>query len=195
MLPDPSKHPSAPIEPWFSFLKDLDDQLTEETTLHCMGGFAVVQAYGLKRATADIDVIAVLPYGTASHLLEIAGKESALRSRHSIYLDVVTVASVPESYESRLTALYPGCWRNLRLFVLEAHDLALTKLERNFERDRGDVEHLARSGYLKAPILQKRYTEEMRPYVIGRVSWHDQTLQMWIEAFLTETDPPNGTHG
>ena len=56
---------------------------------------------------------------------------------------MVTVASVPESYESRLSPLYPGCWRHLRLFVLEPHDLALTKLERNFERDRGDVDHLA----------------------------------------------------
>jgi len=195
MLSDPLKLPSAPIEPWFSFLRDLDDRLTQETILHCMGGFAVVQAYGLERATADIDVIAVLPYGIASHLLEIAGKESTLRIEHGIYLDVVTIASVPESYESRLTALYPGCWRHLRLFVLEAHDLALTKLERNFERDRGDVEHLARSGHLKASILQERYVEEMRPYVIGRVSWHDQTLQMWIEAFLTETDPPQGTRG
>jgi len=56
-----------------------------------MGGFAVVQAYGLERATADIDVIAVLPFGIASHLLEIAGKESALPIKDSIYLDVVTV--------------------------------------------------------------------------------------------------------
>jgi hypothetical protein len=189
MPPEHSPSPVAPEEPWHSFLKDLDDQLTEETILHCMGGFAVVQAYGLARSTADIDVIAVLPYGTASQLVELAGKESALRAKHGIYLDVVTVASVPESYESRLSALYPGCWRHLRLFVLEAHDLALTKLERNFERDRGDVEHLARSGYLKASILQERYNEEMRPYVIGRVSWHDQTLQMWIEAFLSPDEP------
>ncbi|MCX6595547.1 MAG: DUF6036 family nucleotidyltransferase [Acidobacteria bacterium] len=179
----------APVEPWLSFLKDLDDRLTEETTLHCLGGFAVVQAYGLERATADIDVIAVLPYGTASQLMEHAGKESPLCAKHGIYLDVVTVASVPESYESRLSPLYPDCWRHLRLFVLEPHDLALTKLERNFERDRGDVEHLARSGYLKASVLQERYDEEMRPYVIGRVSWHDQTLQMWIEAYLSPDAP------
>jgi hypothetical protein len=185
MPPDPSPLPGSPIEPWFSFLKDLDDQLTEETTLHCIGGFAVVQAYGLERATADIDVIAVVPYGSANHLSEIAGRTSGLCAKHSIYLDVVTIASVPESYESRLSPLYPGRWRLLRLFALEAHDLALTKLERNFERDRGDVEHLARSGYLTASILKKRYEEEMRPYVIGRVSWHDQTLQMWIEALLT----------
>jgi len=124
-------------------------------------GFAVVHAYGLERATADIDVIAVLPYGTASQLLAIAGKGSALRTAHGIYLDVVTVASVPESYESRLTALFPGRRRQLRLFVLEAHDLALTKLERNCERDHGDVEHFARSGHLKASILQERYTDEI----------------------------------
>lgn len=158
-----------------------------------MGGFALVQAYGLERATADIDVLAVLPYGTASPLLEIAGKESALRARHRIYLDVVTVASVPELRIPAQRPL-PRMLANLRLFVLEAHDLALTKLERNFERDRGDVEHLARSGYL-ASILKERYIEEMRPYVTGRVSWHDQTLQMWMEAFLTETGPPPATLG
>ena len=128
MLPDAARSAGTPIGPWLSFLKDLDDQLTEETMLHCIGGFAVVQAYGLERATADIDVIAVLPYSTVNHLLEVAGKESMLRVKHGIYLDVVTVASVPDSYESRLGALYPGCWRHLRLFVLEAHDLALTKL-------------------------------------------------------------------
>ncbi len=118
----------------------------------------------------------------------------AMHNSGGIYLDVVTVASVPEIYESRLSALYPGCWRHLRLFVLEAHDLALTKLERNFERDRGDVDHLARSGYLKASILQERYNDEMRPYLIGRVSWHDQTLQLWIEAFLSP-DVSNGPRG
>jgi hypothetical protein len=80
MPPEPNA--AAPVEPWYSFLKDLDDQLTEETILHCMGGFAVVQAYGLARSTADIDVIAVLPYGTASQLVELAGKESALRVKH-----------------------------------------------------------------------------------------------------------------
>ena len=40
-----------------------------------MGGFAAVQAYGLARSTAAIDVIAVLPFGTASQLVEMAGRE------------------------------------------------------------------------------------------------------------------------
>ncbi|MEZ5402108.1 MAG: DUF6036 family nucleotidyltransferase [Bryobacteraceae bacterium] len=154
------------------------------TTLHCMGGFAVVQAYGLERATADIDVISVLPDGAAGHLQEVAGQESPPADRHGVYLDVVTVASVPEGYESRLRPLYSLRWQHLRLAVLEAHDLALTKLERHFERDRQDEEYLARSGFLDPVILRARYVEEMRPYLSARVSWHDQTLAMWMDAFF-----------
>ena len=175
---------NAPAEPWLSFLNDLDTQLEEVTDLHCIGGFAIVQAYGLERATADIDVLSVAPYHSGSRLVELAGKQSALRQKHRIYLDVVTVATAPEDYASRLAPLYTGAWNRLRLFALEAHDLALTKLERNFERDRADIEHLARSGYLNASILRERYIAELRPYVIGRQSWHDQTLDLWIESYF-----------
>ncbi len=178
----------VPTEPWLSFLNDLDAEIEDPTELHCIGGFAVVQAYGLQRATVDIDLIAVVPHGSSQCLVEIAGKESILRRRHGIYLEIVTVAGVPEEYSSRLVALHKGCWKNLQLFALEAHDLALTKLEGNFERDRGDVEHLARRGYLNAETLRQRYRDEMRSYVIGRTSWHDQTLEMWISAFLSEPE-------
>jgi hypothetical protein len=173
-----------PPEPWLSFFNDLDQKLAEVTDLHCIGGFAVVHAYGMKRSTADVDVLSVVPHANVELLLDAAGKESRLRTRHGIYLDIVGVASAPEDYASRLIPLFRGRWTLLRLFVLEAHDLALTKLERNFERDRGDIEHLARSGFINASVLRQRYFDEMRSYVIGRVSWHDQTLEMWIEAFL-----------
>ena len=100
-------------------------------------------------------------------------------------LDLVTVATAPENYESRLIALYPDRWKWLRLFALEAHDLALTKLERNFERDRADVAHLARSGWLDGRILRQRYHDESRPYLTGRETWHDQTLELWLEEYLS----------
>ncbi len=83
------------------------DDITE---LHCIGGFAVVQAYGLERSTADIDVISEVPYGSNQRLIELAGKESAIHRKHGIYLDIVTVASVPEDYQTRLIAIYPTCW-------------------------------------------------------------------------------------
>lgn len=95
----------APSEPWLSFLNDLDAALDEHTELHCMGGFAIVQAYGLDRATADIDVLSVVPHSSGGRLLELAGKESLLRNRHGNYLDVVTVATAPEDCLARFTPL------------------------------------------------------------------------------------------
>ena len=170
----------TPAEPWLSFLNDLDAEIAGVTELHCIGGFAVVQAYGLARATADIDVLAVVPGSSSSALTDLAGKGSQLHSKHGVHLDFVTVATAPADYASRLITLYPSHW--MRLFALEAHDLALTKLERNFERDRSDVEHLARRGYLKASVLRQRYVDELRSYVIGRESWQDQTLDLWCAA-------------
>jgi len=95
----------TPAEPWLSFLNDLDAEIKGITELHCVGGFAVVQAYGLERATADIDVIAVVPGSSSSGLMDLAGKESKLRRKHGIYLDVVTVATTPTDYASRLIPL------------------------------------------------------------------------------------------
>jgi hypothetical protein len=181
----------TPAEPWLSFLNDLDAEIAGVTELHCIGGFAVVQAYGLERATADIDVLAVVPGSSSSGLTDLAGKGSKLHRKHGLYLDFVTVATAPADYASRLIPLYPKHWRRLRLFALEAHDLALTKLERNFERDRSDVEHLARRGFLRASVLRQRYDDELRSYVIGRESWHDQTLDLWIEAYFPDDTGQN----
>jgi len=36
--------PDAPADPWFSFLNDLHQVIDDITELHCIGGFAVVEA-------------------------------------------------------------------------------------------------------------------------------------------------------
>ena len=41
--------------------------------------------------------------------------------------------------------MFAGTFQNLHLMALDPYDLALTKLERNFERDRNDVRYLART--------------------------------------------------
>jgi len=33
---------------------------------------------------------------------------------------------------------------------------------------------------------EQRLVDELRPYVIGRESWHDQTLGLWIEAYFPD---------
>jgi hypothetical protein len=51
----------------------------------------------------------------------------------------VTVAQPPYEYETRLQEMFPRTFRHLHLMALDPYDLALTKLERNIERDRNDV--------------------------------------------------------
>ena len=64
--------------------------------------------YGLERPTGDIDVIEVIPNEATAGLTTIAERGSS-RREHKLYLQIVTVASLPYSYEDRL--------RNLRFMI------------------------------------------------------------------------------
>lgn len=171
-----------PVEPWLSFLSELNALLEEPVNIHCIGGFVVSQHYGLGRETADLDVLSVIPKRVADRIEEIAGKGSKLQERHRVYIDHVHVANYPAGYEHRLTRAFP-VWSNVRLWALEPHDLALTKLERSAERDIRDVMFLARAGLITRDTLIARFATEMEPYITGPTpTWHRTTLNMWIDS-------------
>jgi len=67
---------------------------------------------------------------------------------------------------------------------------ALSKLERNADRDRDDVLRLARAGLVDAQALKARYFEEVRPYFLSREGWHDQTLDLWLEMISPTNSQP-----
>ena len=94
----------------------------------------VTMRFGLARTTADLDVLSILPNDDQRTLARAGGQDSVLHKTHGVYLDVVTVATHPDSYESRLTEMYPGVFRHIRLLALDPHDLVLTKLTRNADR-------------------------------------------------------------
>lgn len=100
--------PPELVEPWRTFLAELDARAEHEVQLHCWGGFVVTVVYGLARTTADLDVLAAIPFDQLRELASIAGRGSRLHRAHGIYLDVVTIATLPDSYDERLTELYPG---------------------------------------------------------------------------------------
>jgi hypothetical protein len=167
-------------EPWRSFLRDIDGQLSGSTEIHCLGGFVGAEYYGLARPTADVDVIQVRGASNAADVRRIGGKGSALAKKHRVYIDIVTVAGVPERYEERLIDVYAGEFRNLRVRVFERHDLALAKLGRNQDYDREDVRRLAQGPGLDVTILQQRYRDELR-WQLGNPEREDLTLELWIE--------------
>lgn len=171
-------------EPWRSFLNELDRIATSTVRLDCIGGFVVTMLYGLSRPTADVDVLEIAPRSAADAFSQVAMLGGPLFRKYDVYLDRVTVAQPPYEYgeyESRLQEMFPGAFQNLRLMALDPYDLALTKLERNIERDRSDVRYLARAIPFDLELLRDRYHQELRPY-LGNPQREDLTLQLWIEA-------------
>jgi Nucleotidyltransferase of unknown function (DUF6036) len=173
-------HKSIP-EPWFSFLRELDLAVHEEVRLDCIGGFVISLVYGFSRPTGDLDVLEIAPKEIGRSLLELGMQGGPLHKKYKIYLDHVGVAHVPEDYEDRLKEIFPRAFKHLRLLALDPYDLALSKLERNIQRDRDDVRHLARTVPLDLEHLKDRYQKELR-WQLGNPEREDLTLQLWIEA-------------
>ena len=182
MLTPPRK--SIP-EPWLSFLRELDAVVHEEVRLDCMGGFVISMVYGFSRPTADLDVLEIAPGELGRAVLELGMRGGLLHKKYKVYLDHVGMAHVPEDYEDRLAEMFPGAFKHLRLLALDPYDLALSKLERNLQRDRDDVLHLARTVPLDLEVLKDRYQKELR-WQLGKPEREDLTLQLWIETIEGE---------
>lgn len=175
-----------PAEPWRSFLADLDALLDQPADLHCIGGFAIGQYFGFARETADLDVLGIAPLPMRAVITAAAGKGSPLHRKHRVFVDQVAITNFPENYESRLERTWP-VWKRLRLWIPEPHDLALTKLERSNERDIRDVMFLAQAELINREMLVARFESEIRPYLTGPTpTWHETTLNMWIETCWPE---------
>lgn len=177
-----------PPEPWAGFLLEIDGFVGQETHFHCLGGFVVTQMYGAPRTTSDVDFLTLVQRN--DELIAYAGQGSELHERHKVYLDPVGVANVPENYEDRLIEMYPGIFKHLRLFALDPYDIALSKIERNIERDREDVQHLAAVVPFDLEVLKRRYYDELRVY-LGNPEREDLTLKLWID-MIEETRRSQG---
>jgi len=184
-------HFSQVPEPWKSFLGELDREATAETRLDCMGGFVATLLYGLPRTTSDLDVLLIAPGEQRAALLELGIRGGALHKNYKVFLDYVGVARVPEDYEERLTEMFPGVYKHLRICALDPYDLALSKLERNIQRDRDDVKHLAQSVPLDLKILKDRYEKELR-WQLGNPEREDLTLKLWTEMIEEERSGATG---
>jgi hypothetical protein len=181
----PANPPQDPPSPWGAFFYELDAALSEPVALHCIGGFVICMLYGLARPTGDVDYTAAIPPYRIDELEQLAGRESTLASKYKVYLQHVTVATMPENYQSRLTEMFHGRFQKLTIFAPDPYDLALSKLERNSPKDQADVEYLATAVPLDPHLLQERYHQELRPNLMARKSWHDGTLKMWIGSYFS----------
>jgi Nucleotidyltransferase of unknown function (DUF6036) len=169
-------------KPWSDFLKAIDNALSQEVSLTCIGGFVLSALYALPRATGDIAYLEVTPRDAIHEVEAIGGHNSALAKRYGLALqNVGGIADPPEEYRSRLKELGTDL-RKLRLSVLDSYDLLLTKLTRNSPKDREDAKYLIGREKLEFTTFYARWEREMAPW-IGNRERHELTAQLWKEYF------------
>ena len=141
--------------------------------------------YDFDRETSDVDILPVATNREINSALSLGLKGSKLHKKYKVYLEIVGMAPIPQDYEQRLTEIHPGTFKHLHLFALDPYDLALSKIERNSQRDRDDVKHLARVVPFDLQVLRQRFEVELKPD-LGNPDREARTLQLWIE--LIEED-------
>lgn len=159
---------------------EIDALLAEPLVLNCIGGFVIGYFYNFPRPTGDIDYTSANP---ANYDLDkVAGKGSPLERKYMLSLHYVAVTTMPEDYESRLTDMFPGQFKNLHLNAPDPYDFILSKLERNTSKDRDDAEYVFRTQKLSFSALRERYEKELRPNLFNEPR-HDLTLNLWFDNF------------
>lgn len=104
--------------PWSAFLDEVDRAISEPIELHCIGGFVVSLLYGLPRPTGGVDYVAAIPRYRIQELEQLAERGSKLAAKYEVHLQHVTVATMPEDYESRLKEMIPGRLKKLKILHL-----------------------------------------------------------------------------
>ena len=146
-----------------AFLNDLNVALVpvahgERLDLYHIGRSALVWKHGFVAATKDVDVI---DHRGTERLMDEAirlfGKGTAKAREHDLCLE-----AVPEG----LPPVWSGCykratevaerWSVIRLFHLEDHDFAVTKLKRFSTRDQEDIRIMCDQGLLDPETLTGR---------------------------------------
>lgn len=142
------------------FFQAIDDALIpfangQRLDLYHLGRSALVWRYQATFSTKDIDVVQMrTPLEEKAH--ELFGEGSAKAKELNLYLDLVPdgLPPMPGWFRTRSTEV-PGNWKIIRLWELEEHDLAVTKLRVFRPQDRQDLRFLCDQGVLQADKLRQ----------------------------------------
>lgn len=170
------------------FLKELDRLVgAPPLDVYVSGGVAVLLGYGGETDTKDFDLIRA--DDRLKPVQKAAGKNSSLHERTGYFLDLVPpIFPWAPGIRERSIPIEAGL-TNLRLRLLEAHDLIISKLLRFHAKDRGDIETLTRHETFSADVLVERYRaarEELKFYMIDKVEKADKNLNAVLVEILGE---------
>lgn len=159
------------------FLTDLDTALVplaggERLDLYHLGRSALVWKHGFAATTYDVDVVGIEGEGQLmTEALRLFGHATPKAQEHGLYLQLVPpgLPPVPAKYKERASEAVEG-WVVIRLFELDDHDLAVTKLGRFKPRDTEDLRLMCEEGLLDASTLETR----LEGVMWSRKDWHEE---------------------
>jgi hypothetical protein len=162
-----------------TFLGSVDAHLSAPAEITVIGGSAVA-LYGVSSGTMDIDTY---ESRLASHL-QRAVDQARLTTGLNIPVVPAPVAQVPYNFEDRVQR-ESADWKNLTVYKLEPHDLALSKAARGSEGDLAALDALHRVLPLDPEVLVSRYLAEMG-HSVGDPARLDTCFLLLIERLFGE---------
>jgi hypothetical protein len=137
------------------FFRDLSTHLSRPVRLQVGGSAALILPGCLRRATDDIDLVDEVPPEIRS--LHTVLQE--LRKRYGFHLAHFQSHYLPEGWELRLHSLEP--FGNLQVYLVDAHDVILSKLFSARTKDRDDLQMLV--AQLDKATLEQRLRASTTP--------------------------------
>jgi hypothetical protein len=137
------------------FLQAVDRHLTRRVRVEIIGGGAAAIAHGATSTTADLDT-----FTSTGPELHAAVARAVAETGLRIPVSHAAVADVPIRYDDRLERHLPELER-LEVWVLEKHDLVLSKIIRCYEHDLQQIREIRESVGLSFEILVERFRDEM----------------------------------
>jgi hypothetical protein len=162
-----------------TFLHAVDRHLTTPVRVEIIGGSAAALAYGASSTTTDLDTFNAIQ----QELLD-AVAQATEETGFEIPVSQATVADVPYNYEDRLERQLPSL-RYLEVWVLEKHDLVLSKTVRCYEHDLQQIIEMHQSVELSYDVLIERFESEMTN-VIGDLARIRSNFLIMIETVFGE---------
>lgn len=141
-----------------SFLEAIDSLLAENVRVVIIGGAAVGLGYWSAHSTSDLDLW--------DRPGQAFWRAVASLGQDDVPVQVAAIAEAPFNFEDRLVPLQPGGFKHLRVFLPEAHDLAMLKVARGHSHDLAAIEEIHRVHPLSLETLIERYRETL-PQVMG----------------------------
>ena len=135
------------------FLEAIDRNLEESAKITVIGGSAAALGYNVSSATSDIDT-----FSSNLDKIRLAADAARRETGLEIPLSNTPIADVPYNYEERLERVLPNLGK-LQVWVLEKHDLALSKTIRAAQHDLQQLTELHGVAPLDLTVLVARYQE------------------------------------